>query len=318
MATPTIVPRADGEGGLGTAAKGWGGLFIKNKTTSSATQGGRIRLSSDDGAVMADTHRLGVIDFNGAVDTGGTMRVGARIQAICKDAWDGSNHDGILEFYTTDGTSESKVLSLDNAKKATFTGALETAGAINSTHGAVTGINYRTIYVDAGGMVPAVTNGAVASTEEMHATNFTTLDYLSFSTSTEQYADFKLVMPEQYSNGTIKVKFYWKPADAEASVSVVWGVKAYAATDSDLLTGASGLWGTEQVVEDVSLNTANDLHVSPATPALTIGGTPAEGKLVFVRVFRKVAAADDDYADAAELLGVNIQYTESATASLAW
>jgi len=184
--------------------------------------------------------------------------------------------------------------------------------------GAVTGLNYRTIYVDAGGMVPAVTNGAIASTEEMHATNFTTLDYLSFVTGTEQYADFKLVMPEQYDNGVIKAKFYWKPADAEASVSVVWGIKAYAATNSDALTGASGVWGPEQIIEDESLNTVNDLHITATTPAIEIGGDPAEGKLVFVRVFRKVAAGADDYADSAELLGVNIQYRESATASAAW
>ena len=62
----------------------------------------------------------------------------------------------------------------------------------------------------------------------------------------------------------------------------------------------------------------DDLHISATTPAITIAGTPAEGKLVFVRVFRKVAASADDYADSAELLGVNIQYKESATASSAW
>ena len=32
MATPNIVPRADQEGGLGTAAKSWGKLFIENPT----------------------------------------------------------------------------------------------------------------------------------------------------------------------------------------------------------------------------------------------------------------------------------------------
>ena len=30
MATPNIVPRADGEGGIGTAAKGWGAGYITN------------------------------------------------------------------------------------------------------------------------------------------------------------------------------------------------------------------------------------------------------------------------------------------------
>tara|TARA_R110001606_G_scaffold197901_1_gene345434 strand:+ start:606 stop:1958 length:1353 start_codon:yes stop_codon:yes gene_type:complete len=209
------------------------------------------------------------------------------------------------------------VLTLDAATSIELESATNVTGALKAT-GAVTGRNYRTMYIDAAAMVPAVTNGAIANTEEMHATNFTTLDFLSFSTSTEQYADFKIVMPEQYNNGTIKAKFYWKPADAEASVSVVWGIKAYAATNSDALTGASGVWGTEQVIEDVSLNTVDDLHISATTPAVTIAGTPAEGKLVFVRVFRKVAATDDDYADAAELLGVNLQYVESETASVAW
>ena len=32
MATPNIVPRADQEGGLGTASKSWGKLFIENPT----------------------------------------------------------------------------------------------------------------------------------------------------------------------------------------------------------------------------------------------------------------------------------------------
>ena len=29
MATKNIVPRANGEGGIGTAAKGWGGAFLQ-------------------------------------------------------------------------------------------------------------------------------------------------------------------------------------------------------------------------------------------------------------------------------------------------
>ena len=167
-------------------------------------------------------------------------------------------------------------------------------------------------------MIPAETNGAQALTEQMHATNFTTMDYMAFDKDTEEFADFKLVMPEQYDNGTVKVKFYWKPADAESGVSVVWGVKAYAATDSDALTGASGVWGTEVTIEDASLNTNDDLHISSATAAVTIAGTPAEGKLVFFRVARKVADGNDDYADDAHLLGINVQYRESATASAAW
>ena len=120
MATPNIVPRAACEGGLGAAAYGWGGAFITNTTTTSASQGGKLVLAADDGAVMADNHRLGVIEFKGAEDTSNTLSIGARIEAICRDAWDGSNNDADLEFYTTDGTTESKVLTLDADKKAIF------------------------------------------------------------------------------------------------------------------------------------------------------------------------------------------------------
>ena len=51
---------------------------------------------------------------------------------------------------------------------------------------------------------------------------------------------------------------------------------------------------------------------------MTVAGTPTEGKLIFFRVSRGVADANNDYADDAHLLGVNIQYRETATASAAW
>ena len=113
-------------------------VAVIDTTASSATQGGKIRLVSDDDAVMGDNHRLGVIQFEGAEDAGSgagsnTHSIGARIQAICRDAWDGSNNDADLEFYTTDGTTESKVLTLDADKLATFTGAVTVTGALTGT-----------------------------------------------------------------------------------------------------------------------------------------------------------------------------------------
>ena len=104
-----------------------------SSTTSSATEGGKLILQSDDGAVMGDDHRLGVIEFQAAEDTSNTRSIGARIQAIARDAWDGSNNDADLEFYTTDGTTESKVLTLDADKLATFAGAVTVTGALTGT-----------------------------------------------------------------------------------------------------------------------------------------------------------------------------------------
>jgi len=123
MATPKIVPRATGEGSLGDAAYGWGGAFVTNTTTSSASQGGKLVLAADDGAVMASGHRLGVIEFKGAEDTGHTLTIGARIEALTDDTWSASENGASLKFYTTDANaSESLVLTLDSDKLATFAG----------------------------------------------------------------------------------------------------------------------------------------------------------------------------------------------------
>ena len=110
------------------------GITIKDTTTSSATEGGNLILASDDGAVMADNHRLGVIEFKGAEDTSNTLSSGARIQAITRDAWDGSNNDADLQFYTTDGTTESLALTLDADNLATFGGKI--AGPLEIEQGA--------------------------------------------------------------------------------------------------------------------------------------------------------------------------------------
>ena len=101
--------------------------FIRsnNQAASSTTGGGKLILQADDGAAMADDHRLGVIEFKGAEDASNTRSIGARIDAVCRDAWDGSNNDADLEFYTTNGTTESKVLTLNADGNVVTTGNIE-------------------------------------------------------------------------------------------------------------------------------------------------------------------------------------------------
>ena len=123
-----IVPIVDGGAGLGSATKGWGGAFITNVTASSATEGGKLVLAANDGAVMASGHRLGVIEFKGAEDTASTLTIGARIEALCDATWSASENGASLKMYTTDANaSESLVLTLDSDKLATFTGGIDLA-----------------------------------------------------------------------------------------------------------------------------------------------------------------------------------------------
>ena len=105
-------------------------LDIEDTTASSATQGGNLRLASNDGAVMASGHRLGVLEFAGAEDTSSTMTVGARIEAITDAAWSASENGADMLFYTTDGNaSQSEVLRL------TADGKVGVGGDPSSTQG---------------------------------------------------------------------------------------------------------------------------------------------------------------------------------------
>ena len=90
-----------------------GNVTINDNTASSATEGGSLRLQSNDGAVMASGHRLGVLEFAGAEDTSNTITVGARIEAITDATWSASENGADMVFYTTDGNaSQSEVMRL--------------------------------------------------------------------------------------------------------------------------------------------------------------------------------------------------------------
>ena len=111
-------------------AKGDGAyLQTKSETTSSATEGGKLRLICDDGAAMGNDHRLGVVQFEGAEDASSNFTIGAQIEAFCDAAWSASENGARMVFSTTDGNaSTSTVLTLDSNKLATFAGDLTVNG----------------------------------------------------------------------------------------------------------------------------------------------------------------------------------------------
>jgi hypothetical protein len=95
------------------------GVQIQNTTTSSATEGGKLRLTADDGAVMASGHRLGAIEFAGAEDTSNTITVGARIEVLTDATWSASENGADMVFYTTDAdASQSEILRLTGTGSA--------------------------------------------------------------------------------------------------------------------------------------------------------------------------------------------------------
>ena len=201
---------------------------------------------------------------------------------------------------------------------ATIGGTTPAAGAFTTVTatGAIHSVNYKTIYIPAISMAPRQTNGPSVGTYE-YATNDVNSDYLAFDTTTEEYADLEMTMPEEWDRSTIKVKFYWSSATGStANDTVEWQIAGQAKSDSDALDVAYGDAG--EVISDVLLaDNGGDLQITSATPAVTVGGSPALGDLIHFTISRNVAGTDD-MAEDAWLFGVLIQYATSTTAVAAW
>ena len=90
-----LILDADGEINLNTAT---GFYRLTSTATSAAGTGPKLNLVSDDRDALGDDHLIGRIAFAAAEDTGGTLRSGARIEALADAAWSASENGTRLEF----------------------------------------------------------------------------------------------------------------------------------------------------------------------------------------------------------------------------
>jgi hypothetical protein len=164
-----------------------------------------------------------------------------------------------------------------------------------------------TIWIPAGAMKAKSANGAGVSTYDSGSNDvtFTTMD---FDTTTQEYAHtLPIGMPKSWNEGTVTAVVYWTNTGGASTETVRWSVAGAAVSDDDTLNIAMG---TAQTVDDTWL-AQNDLHISAATSAITIGGTPAENDMVIFEITRVVAS--DNMAGDARLIGIKILITTNAT-----
>jgi len=161
----------------------------------------------------------------------------------------------------------------------------------------------RGYYIPASGLFPATTNGCAALAQGETSTNKINYKYLAFDASTEEYAWFQCPTPDYWDLGTVTVKFHWTAASS--SGDVIWGAAGLCRSDDDALDTALG---TAVTVTD-TLTATGDEHTTSATSAITIGGTPAKGDKLYLRVYRDADAGGDTLAADSHLTGITIKFS---------
>lgn len=281
--------------------------LVTGLTTTGLTEGMPVYLSASSAGDMTSTEPAAP---NHKVQIGYCIKEHASQGVIFVDIHVGQNLNDLNDVGSTTPTAGMTLIR--NATTGVWTPATLTAGSgITITNGdgaitvATTGSGGATnIWIPASAWIPRTTTGCGIDSRET-STHRVNTDELLFDTTTEEYAQAMVMIPNNYNLGTVTARFYWTAASGSGGVA--WGLRGRAYADDDALDQAQG---TGQVVTD-TLIAANDMHVTSATSAITLAGTPAANRPVQFEIYREVGNASDTLGVDARLLGVEILYTAS-------
>lgn len=268
---------------------------INTNTTEAAivTAAGTIRLSSVSGLVLTDAQvsKTGLkYAASGYVTDPQSLADKEYVDSVASTAPDSSETvKGIIEIATqaevTTGTDDLRAVT--PLKLATDTRGVQD------------------LFVPASAMWPRITGGCSAIVQTEMATSLFNIQSLDFDQTTQEFAQFQLVLPRKWNNGTITAVVYWTATSGSGTVQ--WGISAGAYRNDDALTVALG---TAQTSDDTLLAT-NDLHISPATSDITVAGTVQDSVFIAVQISRNPAS--DTLSADAKLLGISFRITTDAS-----
>ena len=198
----------------------------------------------------------------------------------------------------------------DNATKkdtvADFVEAINGSG-IDASSGTLVNaaIGKQSIWIPATAMYPTASNGCAEIASVETTTGRPDMKVLDFDGSTAENAQFSIAMPSYWNESTITFQVYWTSTATDTD-AVIWDLSAVAVSDNDTIDVA---FGSEVAVTDNALSAAEDLCVSAESTALTVGGSPAAGDLVYFNIARDADESGDTAAEDARLIGIKIFYT---------
>lgn len=288
------------------------GAIGTSKLGGDITAAGKALLDDANTAAQRSTLGLGNSSTLNVGTTTGTVAAGDDSRLSDARTPTAHTHGNISNTGTIGSTAGLPVVTTTSGALATL--PLGTAGQALVVNSGATALEFATpvgggggatnIFIPASAWIPRTTNGCGVDSREL-ATNRTNWDELLFDAGTDEFAQALTILPNNYNNGTITARFYWTGSGAtDGSDDVIWGIQGRAFADADDLDIA---FGTAQTVTD-TLAVINDMQISAATSAVTIGGTPAANRPILFQIYRDADAGGDNYGHDARLLGVEILF----------
>jgi len=169
-------------------------------------------------------------------------------------------------------------------------------------------VGKHTLWIPAAAMRPTDSNGCDGITDVETTSGRPDLQVLDFDTSADEHAQFQIAMPKSWNESTITFRVFWTSTATDTD-GVAWALQGVATANDDTINVA---YGTAVVVTDDNISAAEDCLVTAESSAVTIAGSPSTDELCFFRVFRDVSDANDDMAEDARLIGIQLFVTTDA------
>ena len=216
------------------------------------------------------------------------------------------DNDAWIEIATLDQTADN-VLSI-NTQSITTAALTLGSTALTATGDDINALKVQgkeTIYVPASAMYPNTTNGCDGP-EQIELANGPELKVLDFDPSTDQFAQFSVVFPKSWNEGTVTFQAFFTVNGTDTG-TVGWGLSGVSIAD-DVSTNTA--FGTNVLATaKAHSGVANDLDLSVESGAVTIASA-AEDCYTFFQIMRD--ATNDTQAADARLMGIKLFFTTNA------
>ena len=181
------------------------------------------------------------------------------------------------------------------------------SGVLKSGAAAVKIAGTETIWVPATAMYGSTTNPAAAEQVETTALR-PDMKVLDFDASTSEFAQFAITFPKQWNLGTITFIPTWTPGNTDTG-DCIWSLSGLSVAEGETI---DTVFSGAQTSTDAGIGTVEDIQMGPASSAITIAGTIADGNQVFFQIERDADNGSDSFTGDARLLGLQIFYTTDA------